>query len=85
MKSLKLFDLKEINDAKLYKRVHALLCDNRDIFVHGNIELGTTNLEIHRISTVDASPIRRGPYRIPYSQYGAVETAVEEILEARAI
>jgi transposase InsO family protein len=59
-----------------------LLLEFRDVFVHGNVGIGCTCIETHKIDTGDAEPVRRGPYPIPHSQHAAVKKAVQEMLDA---
>jgi hypothetical protein len=72
-------------DEPVLSSVKSLLLEYRDTFVHGNVGLGKTTLEKHVIDTGDAVPVRRGPYRIPYSQHADVQHAVQEMLDAGVI
>jgi len=77
----KLSHMSEIQRQKLKE----LLDRNEDLFAKNDCDLGRTDLVKVKIDTGTHPPIKRNPYRLPFSQRKLVEDHIENMLKAGII
>jgi hypothetical protein len=71
-----LFDLSHIQSDERNK-VMELLENYRDAFVHGDVGIGTTDLVEYKIDVQGALPIKKQPYRVPFTQFPYLRKAIQ--------
>ena len=65
--------------------VRDLLCKYENAFAKSDEDLGETDLEMHRIDTGDAKPIKIPPRRMPFARKAAVREEVHKLKKMNVI
>jgi hypothetical protein len=67
------------------RQLRDLLDRNKDIFAKHAYDVGRTKLLKAHIDTGDHPPIRRQPYRAPFSKHQEIKSQIDEMLKAKII
>merc|ERR1711893_445229 len=62
-----------------------IMIEYQDSFSKHDMDLGRTTLEVHRIPTGDAKPVRLPPRRAPMHMQGDVSTQIEQLIACGAV
>ena len=65
--------------------VRELLCKYESAFAMSKEDLGETDLEMHKIDTGDARPIKQAPHRMPFAKKAAVAEEVKKLKRMNVI
>ena len=67
------------------QKLQEMIERNADLFAKNDCDLGLTDLVKAKIETGDHPPIKRAPYRLPFSQREMVQEHIENMLKAGII
>ncbi|KAL5020837.1 hypothetical protein ScPMuIL_002080, partial [Solemya velum] len=67
------------------KQVLGVIRKNKDLFAKKDTELGQTSTVTMKIDTGDHPPIKMRPYRVPLHKRKIIESAIDDMLEAKVI
>ncbi|KAL5006703.1 hypothetical protein ScPMuIL_015509, partial [Solemya velum] len=67
------------------KQVLGVIRKNKDLFAKKDTELGQTSTVTMKIDTGDHPPIKMRPYRVPLHKRKIIDSAIDEMLEAKVI
>jgi hypothetical protein len=78
------FDLSHL-DPDTKALVVDLLRDYEDIFVHGKVGLGCTDVVEHHIDVQGGAPVKKPPYRVPFALREVLRKNIDEMIQKGVI